>query len=144
MLALLLPALIPSWRFFAMVAPSPRIELALLGSADEAPPSWREFRPRPAHVPLHAILGRLLWNPRWNELLFLVTCTERVLESGSERRIREILSRIRSDLRRTSPPTGTAQHIQMRFVVLTRDKDRVVREEVYRSAVHALDAEPSS
>ncbi len=44
--ALLLPALIPSWNFFDVIAPSPRIEAARLASTD-AQPVWREFRSRP-------------------------------------------------------------------------------------------------
>ena len=46
-LKLLLPALIPSWRFFDTIAPSPRIEYALLHDPHAAA-AWREFRPRPA------------------------------------------------------------------------------------------------
>ena len=69
---LLLPALIPSWNFFEAVEASPRIEYALLrkpqGDAD-----WREFRPRPDRLSAAAMLGRLFWNARWNESLFLVT-----------------------------------------------------------------------
>jgi hypothetical protein len=139
-LALLVPALIPSWRFFPRVAASPRIEVASLGSADEPPQSWQEFRPRPAHVPLFAMLGRLIWNRRWNETLFIVSSTERFLDSGSGTRLREILSRIRSDLHRADGSSGTARHFQMRIVLLSRENDQVVREEVYRSEVHSLDA----
>lgn len=141
-LDLLLPALIPSWRFFARVRLSPRVEFTLLGCVDEAPQYWQELRPRPAYLPLHAMLWRLVWNPRWNQSLFLVSCTERYLETGSERRLGEILSRIRLDLHRSCPAAGGARHIQLRFVMLSRDGDRVVREEVARSPVHGLTAEP--
>ena len=66
-LKLLLPALVPSWRFFDTIAPSPRIEYALLRNAEEPPSSddWREFRPRPARQSAIRMLGRLLWNPVW-------------------------------------------------------------------------------
>ena len=40
-LKLLLPALIPSWRFFDTIAPSPRIEFTLLKTAQDAPGDWR-------------------------------------------------------------------------------------------------------
>jgi hypothetical protein len=143
-LALLLPAMMPSWRFFAMVAPSPRIEFALLGAADEAARRWQEFRPRPARVPLLAMLGRLVWNPRWNESLFLVTRTERFLEGGSPESLREILARIRSDLRGASGGSGAARRIQLRLVVVRREQGGVVREEVYRSPVHPLEAEAAA
>ena len=78
-LALLLPALIPSWRFFDVIAPSPRIEFAMLTSPDSAA-VWQAFRPRPARVALSTMLGRLFWNPRWNESLFLVSCAERLVD----------------------------------------------------------------
>ena len=42
--ALLLPALIPSWNFFDVIAPSPRIEIARLVSVD-TPRVWQEFAP---------------------------------------------------------------------------------------------------
>lgn len=143
-LALLLPALIPSWRFFSMIAPSPRIEFAVLGSPDGTPEQWREFRPRPDRVTLPAMLGRLFWNPRWNETLFLVTCSERFLRSGSEKSLREILSRIRADLLRSNSGQDAARYFQIRIVVVSRDDDAVMREEAYRSAVQPLNAGASA
>ena len=59
-LALLLPALIPSWRFFPHVTASPRVEFALLGSENEVPQHWQTVRPRPARVPVHAMLEKAL------------------------------------------------------------------------------------
>ena len=38
---LLLPALIPSWRFFDVVAPSPRIEFVLLETAGDCRAAFR-------------------------------------------------------------------------------------------------------
>ncbi len=77
--ALLLPALIPSWNFFDVIGPSPRIEYALLAAPDDGAGDWREFRPRPERLSIPAMLGRLFWNPRWNESLFLVACAERLM-----------------------------------------------------------------
>ena len=85
-LLLLLPALIPSWRFFRAVAASPRVERWEQGC-------WRDARPRPAEIGLGRMLRRLFWNPRWNEALFLVSLAERVVEQGSERAARELLRR---------------------------------------------------
>ncbi len=79
---LLLPALIPSWRFFDTIAPSPRIEFTLLKTADDVPENWQEFRPRPAHLSPGSMLKRLFWNPRWSETLFPVSCTELLMENG--------------------------------------------------------------
>jgi hypothetical protein len=140
-LALLLPALIPSWRFFARVVCSPRVEFAVLGSKDEAP-HWQEFRPRPAQVPFHIMLGRLFWNPRWNESLFLVSCCERFLDREAPRCVAEILVRIRAELRRSrSRGSVAAPYIRMRVVLLSRDGDRLLREEVYRSPPQPFDDE---
>jgi hypothetical protein len=77
----LLPALLPSWRFFDAVGPSPRVDYALL-AAHEAPDatSWHEFRPRPARVTPAGMFLRLFWNPVGNETLYVVRCAERLLE----------------------------------------------------------------
>ncbi|MCG8441204.1 MAG: hypothetical protein MI723_05270 [Caulobacterales bacterium] len=141
--ALLLPVLFPSWRFFAYIAPSPRIETALLGSADETARRWREFRPRPAHVPAHVMVRRMFWNPRWNETLFLVTCAEALLESGSPRRLHEIVSRVSSELAHGDGDGGAPRHLQIRLVTVRRGEDGLAREEVYRSPVLPLRAAPA-
>ena len=97
-LKLLLPALIPSWRFFDVIAASPRVEYALLGSPGEAARDWLEFRPRPDRIPFPAMLGRLFWNPRWNESLFVVSCAERLLAEPTAHSQDEIFRRIAADL----------------------------------------------
>lgn len=96
-LKLLLPALVPSWNFFDVIAPSPRIEYALLASPD-AEPNWREFRPRPQRVSPASMLARLFWNPRRNEDLFLVSCAERLVDQPTAHSEDEIFRRIAADL----------------------------------------------
>jgi len=96
--SLLLPALIPSWNFFDVIAPSPRVEYALADSRDAALDVWTEFRPRPLRMPPAAMLGRLFWNPRWNESLFLVSCAERLVEEPTAHGEDEIFRRIAADL----------------------------------------------
>jgi len=130
-LVLLLPALLPSWRFFAWVAPSPRVEFALL-DAPGAEPFWCEFRPRPAQLGPASLLGRLFWNPRWNETLFLVACAERLLERPSEHGIAEIRDRIASDL-------GAWQGwLRFRLVLVHREGERLVRRTEYESVAFPL------
>jgi hypothetical protein len=138
-LALLLPALIPSWRFFRRVGASPRIEFAVLASPHETPLRWREFYPLPGRLPLFALIARLFWNPRWNEHLYLVTCSERFLHARVEGRASEILRRIEVQLRRAVGPTDPPRYFQMRLMLVARDEAGVTRQEVYRSAVQPVD-----
>lgn len=92
---LLLPALLPSWRFFDGVSDSPRIDYAILGEGDA---QWHEFRPRPAELGVMAMLGRLFWNRQWNEDLFLVSLVERLLNPLSPAALahsqRELMARV--------------------------------------------------
>ena len=123
-LALLLPALIPSWNFFDVIAPSPRIEYALLASPD-AIPDWREFRPRPQQVSPAAMLGRLFWNARWNETLFLVSCAERLKDQPTAHSEDEIFRRIAADIAPAAP------WLTFRLVFVHREREAIVREVAY-------------
>jgi hypothetical protein len=96
-LRLLLPALIPSWNFFQAVAASPRVEYALSAGPDGGG-AWRVFRPRPGRVSVLAMVGRLFWNARWNEGLFLVSCAERLMDEPTAHSVDEIFRRIAADL----------------------------------------------
>ena len=127
-LALLLPALIPSWRFFDVIAPSPRVEFALLASADDVDAEWREFRPRPARVSIPTMLGRLVWNPRWNETLFLVSCAERLMDQPTAHSEDEIFRRLAADLDAPEP------WLTFRLVFLERQGETIIREELFRAA----------
>lgn len=133
-LALLLPALIPSWRFFDVIAPSPRIEFATLASPDSAA-VWQAFRPRPARVALSTMLVRLFWNPRWNESLFLVSCAERLVDQPTQHSQDEIFQRIASDLRdRLEGDPEAAPWLTFRLVFLQRQGVQIVGEERFRAA----------
>jgi hypothetical protein len=124
-LKLLLPGLLPSWRFFDSVGPSPRIEVALLQSSEAV--EWRELRPRPATLSGGEMLRRLVWNPDRNESLFLTSCAERLLEAPTEHSRREIEARIDADFAR-GPPC-----LQFRVVQLRRRGAEIIREIVYVS-----------
>jgi uncharacterized protein (UPF0248 family) len=119
-LKLLLPAIIPSWRFFDTIAPSPRIEFALLKTAQDAPTNWQEFRPRPFHLPISSMLKHMFWNPRWNESLFLVSCTERLMENGAEHSSQEIVKRIQTELRQNEVNAIAIHYFQFRLVFVSR------------------------
>jgi hypothetical protein len=94
MLHYLLPALLPSWRFFDDIGPSPRIEICLLQRAGDTPSYWQPYRPRPQRLTLATQLRSLLWNPRGNEALYLLSSSEKLLQRQSVLAQMEIAHRI--------------------------------------------------
>ena len=135
-LRLLLPALIPSWRFFDTIAPSPRIEFALLKTAQDASGDWQEFRPRPARLPISSMLKRLFWNPGWNESLFLVSCAERLMASPKEHSSQEILNRIKAELESKSIDVRATPYLQFRLVFLSREGPQLQKQITFISPIH--------
>lgn len=128
LLGLLAPALIPSWNFFDWIAPSPRIEYALTASEDGAAETWTEFRRRPVHVSPLAMAGRLLWNPRGNETLFVVACAERMVADPTAHSEDEIFARIAADL-----SAGAAPWLSFRLVFVSREGEGLVRQLLFQS-----------
>lgn len=133
-LKLMLPALIPSWRFFSSVAPSPRVEYALGVDALTPPQKWHAFRPRPDHVSFAQMLWCMIWNPQWNETLFLVTCSERLIAAPTQHSVQEIHKRVARDImRRPSPPAPTTL-LYFRLVFLDRMGTNIQKSIEYESA----------
>lgn len=135
-LRLLLPAMIPSWRFFDAVSASPRLDYALLS----APDAWQEFRPRPAVLSMGTMLRRLLWNAPWNESLFLVSLAERLMSTSATAETaahsqRELLMRVARDLDRHGR-CARDDHLQirLRFVSRAGSGEEVGSEIVYLSS----------
>lgn len=144
---LLLPALFPSWRFFDVIGPSPRVEFSLLRTDDgesgaEHPadhhPDWEEFRPRPERLSLGSMVRRMIWNPRWNESLYLVTCAERVIQNPSEHSSREISDRIRTELHRVGRAAEAFPFFRFRLVFMSRLGTEIRRDVVFESPVYAI------
>lgn len=131
---LLLPALAPSWNFFDIIAPSPRIEYALSATETEEDLEWREFRPRPERLGLGRMLARLVFNARWNETLFLVSCAERLVDHPTAHSETEILSRIAGDLARSQPDALGGRWLRFRLVFIRREADALVSEIGFVSA----------
>lgn len=130
--SLLTPALIPSWNFFDVIAPSPRVEYALAESRDAVLDAWTEFRPRPQRLSPADMLARLFWNPRWNESLYLVSCAERLVEEPTAHGENEIFRRIAADLAaRSDEPTWLS--FRLMFVDPTGE-----REVLYQAAPRRL------
>ena len=133
----LLPALIPSWRFFDSIRPSPRIEYTIVAKADDPAAHWQEFRPRLEHLPVATMLWRLLWNPLWNESLFMVSCAEKLIDEPSAMREDELLTRIaRGEL--GDKATGPA-YLMFRIVVVKRDGEQITRRVGFVSSARRLD-----
>ena len=139
-LSLLVPVLMPSWRFFAVVAPSPMIEFAVRQPGAKGKPHWQEFRPRPQALSLLAMARRLFWNPQWTETLFLTTCTERYLESEDPKRLREILTQVRQDVGENEPDLPDGTTIQCRFVAFSEIEGEMTKVEIFRSDAFALES----
>jgi hypothetical protein len=131
-LALILPVLIPSWRFFKAIEPSPRVEWALRAKGDSAAVVWHPFRPRPLKVTPLQMVTRLFWNPDWNDALFVVSCAERIEQEPTDHSITEITRRIQQDIARM-PMDATADLLQFRLVFVHREGTDLVREIVFLS-----------
>lgn len=125
-LKLLLPALIPAWNFFDVIGASPRIEYALLRAPDEVPRDWLEFRRRPERLPPLAVLGRLFWNARWNEALFVVSCAGRLMDVPTAHSRDEIFRRIAADLVDGTDPNDA--WLIFRIALLTEHEGKIARE----------------
>ena len=135
-LKLLLPALIPSWRFFDEIAPSPRIEFTVLQTEQATPNHWQEFRPRPTHLSIIPMFKRLFWNPQWNETLFLVSCAERLMTEPTEHSIQEIQSRIALDLNQNQADKEMPPYMQFRLTVLYREGNELKKHITFTSQPH--------
>lgn len=136
-LALIAPALIPSWRFFDRITASPRIEVARMAGEDDLASGvtvWREFRPRPQSLSFAAILRRLFWNPAWNETLFLTSCAERLLNEPTDHSITEIASRIAAGL----GPRAGEPFFRFRLVLVSREGDALQKEVVFVSSPYSV------
>lgn len=145
-LKLLLPAVIPSWRFFDFIAPSPRVQYTLLSKVDVRPETWQEFRPRPQSVSIFTMLGRMLWNPAWNESLFLVSCAERLIDYPTQHSEDEIMQRIITQLIRDMDNTelSSACFLQFRLVFVKRSEGRLEESVLFQSRISPLVLFPGS
>ena len=119
-LRLLLPAMLPSRRFFDAVTASPRLDYAVLSAPDAIAGPSQEFRPRPATLGIGTMLRRLLWNAPWNENLFVVSLAERLVNAANPESAahsqRELLIRVARHLDRCGDASHGFLQIRLRFV----------------------------
>lgn len=131
-LSFVLPVLIPSWRFFKSIEPSPRVQWALFSERNLAPIVWQEFRPRPLAVTRLSMVLRLFWNPSWNDALFVVSCAERIQQDPTTHSIQEISRRIQSDIEKMGMGV-TDKMLRFRLVFVRREGGALVQEIVFLS-----------
>lgn len=137
-LKLLLPVLVPSWRFFDFIEASPRVEYLVLGGGDGHSEQWQEFRPRPRHISPAEMIGRLFYNPVWNEHLFLMSCAERLVRSPDQHSQQQILDAIQCHLIQHHPNLPASAQLQFRLVFLSRRAQKMSRETRYTSPITAI------
>lgn len=139
-LKLLLPALIPSWNFFDVIVASPRIQFSILNKESETTESWQEFRPRPAHLSIWQMLGRMFWNTDWNESLFLMSCAERLMEYPTRHSEDEILKRIKADIISDKDNLNLKEttQVQFRLVFIRREGDSLKEEVKFQSKTQVI------
>lgn len=130
-LALFLPVVVPSWRFFDVIAPSPRIEFAVLTACDDEASDWREFRPRPDVLSVFDLMKRIVWNPHWNENLFLMSCAERLMKGEEDFARQQIFQCLHADVIGSS-------FVQFRLVFYVREGEEVERHIVYMSPIEPM------
>jgi hypothetical protein len=143
-LLLLAPIVMPSWRFFDEIAPSPRIEYRLLTSPElphnneDLSLGWHRLSPIPERLALLAYIGRLFLNPDWNERLFLMSNSERLMQYDSAASYQRLLQASQKDAKtRLFPaPTHAALFLQFRLVFISKDQDSLRRDVAFVSAAH--------
>ncbi len=131
-LKLLLPVVIPSWNFFDVIVPSPRIQFAVIETDDENNVTWQEFRPCIKRLSFRRMLGRMFWNAQWNESLFMMSCSERLMDYPTQHSENEIFKRLISDVR-SSGKEYEGKLIKFRLVFVRRESNELVEEIHYQS-----------
>jgi hypothetical protein len=139
-LRLVLPVLVPSWRFFDSIGPSPRIEYqAWRPDAPEDPANpWTPWALTPARVGVAAMVARLFLNAERNETLYLLACCERVVDDGSGHAEHEIAVRLAAHLGHA--PLAVPCRARFRIVEVYPEAGQLQRQVAFVSAPFAVAA----
>lgn len=78
----------------------------------------------------------MLWNPKWNESLYLVSCAERIIEEHTVHSENEILNRIQKEL--TSKKPTTATHLQFRLLFIQRQEHKLIEKVMFTSRIQRI------
>lgn len=130
-LKLIVPVLIPSWNFFDVIVPSPRVEYVITKNRSKSA-QWHEYKPRPEKLSLRELVQRMFWNAQWNESLFLMSCAERLLDYPTKHSEEEIFKRLIVQLG-LHVAESKNKYIQFRLVFIRRENDKLVEEIRYKS-----------
>jgi len=134
-LMLILPAIIPSWRFFDVIAASPRIEYRIIRKQGETATKWMPFRPTPQTLSIREMITRLIWNPWWNENLYLVSCAERVFHSQCDHAKHVIAAFVKRHALDSEP---LALQTQFRILFIYREDNKIQTYEGFTSPFYDL------
>ncbi|MDH5666151.1 MAG: hypothetical protein OEY10_07640 [Nitrosopumilus sp.] len=138
---LLIPAIVPSWRFFDYISASPRVYYVLLDEQYKPLSDWTLFRPHPVRLGFLQMLQRMVWNPYWNESLFVVSCAERLLDYPTQHSEKQIIKRIIYDLcsiRDAAKSTASASHVQFRIDLVQRVNGELRQTVAYTANLQKL------
>ena len=84
---------------------------------------------------LLTMLRRMLWNPAWNEQLYMVSLSERLIGQGTQHSVDEINDLLAKTVPRHGPDTA----LQFRLIFLSREGVRLVQTVLYESEPVALE-----
>lgn len=135
---LLLPVVIPSWRFFDVIAPSPRVEYALLRCVDQKIIDWKEYSSDISTISFGVMLWRMVWNAQRNNELFVVSCAERLIEQPNAHSCDEIAHRIYAGLSPVDCDREENLYLQFRLAFVRREGDVLHRDVEYVSPLYSL------
>ena len=140
MLKLILPVLLPSWNFFDIIAPSPRVQYSLFKPSKKTTHKWKQLNPRPKKVTFIQMLFRLFWNANWNESLYVVSCSERLLVKPTEHSENEIINRIKRKLSRKNKGKNDKTEMALQFciVVYYKENDEIYTETDFLSRFESI------
>ena len=115
LLALYLPVLFPSWRFFDQIGPAPIIEVRAEGTA-----AWRDLCPVPVRLGAVQAFAALFYSPARAERLFLLSLATRLAIEPDDRVRAFLEARIRAAL-----PDRGAKGFEYRISFRAREEGRI-------------------
>lgn len=129
----------PSWQFFNEVAPSPRIEFAVLDTKDQEISQWQDLVSRKQEYKISDFFKSIFFNPEWNQKLYLINCAEKIVISQSKHAVKEIFKAILEKLKLEGD-----KFVCFRLVFISKKSEGFREDILYQSStkqVQELDLE---